>query len=128
MAVPVGNVVAYVAVCAGPLVGFWLASKLPRLADALVDHYRSRRPVPEGPPIERIAADLRRVRLALERIPPRAPALRRRATEQAYDALLAQACRAVGEPQWLDTVPEGLEHEAERLRVEESLHRCGILR
>ncbi|GAA5157774.1 MULTISPECIES: hypothetical protein [Amycolatopsis] len=125
MTVPIGNVLAYFAVCLGPLLVFWLFAKLPRVAFAWRE--RRRPPAPAGPPIERLAADLRRVRRALDRLPPHAPAVRRFATEQAYDELLAQACRAVGEEQWLDTLPPGLEREIERLRVEESLHRCGVL-
>jgi hypothetical protein len=52
--------------------------------------------------------------------------VRRRATRQAYDALLVQACHAVGEQHWLDTLPEGVEREVERLRIEESLRRSGL--
>ncbi|TNC27241.1 hypothetical protein [Amycolatopsis alkalitolerans] len=126
MAVPIGNVLIYLAVCAVPPVVFWLGSKVPRLVDSIGERHRGRRPLPEGPPIERLAADLRRVHRVLEQLPPNSPELRRRATNQAYDALLAQACHAVGEQHWLDTVPEGLEREIERLRVEESLRRRGL--
>jgi hypothetical protein len=127
MAVPIGNVIIYGVVCAVAPTVFWLASKLPRLVDSVGDLYRRRRlPPPDGPPIERLAADLRRVHRALERLPDNAPAVRRRATNQAYDALLAQACHAVGEQHWLETVPDGIEREIERLRIEESLRRCGL--
>ncbi|HVW42314.1 MAG TPA: hypothetical protein VHC18_13275 [Amycolatopsis sp.] len=126
MAVPVGNVVVYAAVSVAPPVVFWLAAKTPALVAALTRR-RRRPPLPEGLPIEQLAADLRRVHRALEKITPGAPMVRRRATRQAYDALLAQACHALGEPHWLDTMPEdGVEREIERLRVEESLRRCGL--
>ena len=127
MAVPLGNVVIYVAVSVTPPVVLWLASKAPKLVRAWARR-RPGPPMPEGPPIERLAADLRRVHRALEKLAPGAPMLRRRATRQAYDALLAQACRALGEPHWLDTLPEeGLEREVERLRVEERLRHCGLV-
>jgi len=126
MAVPVGNVIVYVAVSVAPPLLFWLASKMPKLAQAVL-RLRRRRPLPEGPPIERLAADLRRVHRALEKITPGAPMLRRRATRQAYDALLVQACHALGEQHWLDSLPEdGVEREIERLRIEECLRRCGL--
>lgn len=126
MTVPIGNVLIYGLVCVVPPALFWLASKLPRLVDAVGERHRRRQPPPDGPPIERLAADLRRVHRALEALPDNAPVVRRRATNQAYDALLAQACHAVGEQHWLDTVPDGMEREIERLRVEESLRRCGL--
>ena len=126
MAVPVGNVVLYVAVSVAPPALFWLAAKTPALAAALARRRRGP-PLPDGPPIERLAADLRRVHRSLVGLAPGAPMLRRRATRQAYDALLAQACHALGEPHWLDTMPEeGVEREVERLRIEESLRRCGL--
>ncbi|GAB2979372.1 hypothetical protein LWP59_40080 [Amycolatopsis acidiphila] len=127
MAVPIGNVLGYAAVCIVPPAMFWLSAKVPRLIDSAGEYLRRRRlPPPDGPPIERLAADLRRVHRALERLPDNAPVVRRRATNQAYDTLLAQACHAVGEQHWLDTVPDGVEREVERLRVEESLRRCGL--
>ncbi|WP_236790367.1 hypothetical protein [Amycolatopsis sp. GM8] len=126
MTVPIGNVLIYLAVCVLPLVVFWLVSKLPQLVDAVSEWHRRRRPTPDGPPIEQLAADLRRVHRALEQLPDKAPAARRLATYQAYDALLAQACHAVGERHWLDTVPDGMEREFERLRVEDRLRRCGF--
>lgn len=128
MAAPIGNVLIYAAVCVVPPVVFWLAGKVPGLVDVAAERYRRRRrPLPGGPPVERLAADLRRVHRALEQLPDNAPVVRRRATNQAYDALLAQACHAVGEQHWLDAVPEeGIEREIERLRVEESLRRCGL--
>ena len=124
--VPPGNIVAYLLASVAPPVFFWLVLKVPWLFGVLA-RLRSRRPVPDGPPIERLAADLRRVHRSLVRLAPDAPMVRRRATHQAYDTLLAQACQAVGEIHWLDTIPEGIEREVERLRVEDALRRSGLM-
>ncbi|MGH3952000.1 MAG: hypothetical protein ACRDSE_23265 [Pseudonocardiaceae bacterium] len=121
---PLGNVLIYLAVVAAPTAGFWLALRATRLATSVRD--RRRRPAPDGPPIELIAADLRRVHRTLATMAPEAPALRRRATGQAYDVLLAQACAAVQVPNRLDTVSDGLDREIERLRVEDALRSTGL--
>lgn len=118
------NVAIYLVVCATPPVLFWLASKTPAVVAALRRHGE---PLPAGPPIERLAADLRRVHRSLEGLAPDAPMVRRRATHQAYDALLVQACAELGLRHWLDELPEGLERDIERLRVEESLRRAGLV-
>ncbi|MTD56183.1 hypothetical protein [Amycolatopsis pithecellobii] len=123
----VGNILSYVALCVVPPLVFWLVSKVPRWADRIAERHRARRVSPDGPPIGRLAADLRRLHRDLEQLPPSAPVVRRRATNQAYDALLAQACHAVGEAHWLDGLPDGLDREIERLRIEESLRRRGLV-
>ncbi|NIH86324.1 hypothetical protein [Amycolatopsis granulosa] len=117
------NVAIYLVTCVTPAVVFWLASKTPAMVAALRRHGE---PVPAGLPIERLAADLRRVRHALEGLAPGAPMVRRRATCQAYDALLVQACAALGLRHWLDDLPEGVERDVERLRVEEALRGAGL--
>ncbi|GAB3507442.1 hypothetical protein [Amycolatopsis cihanbeyliensis] len=122
---PLGNVLLYLAAVAAPVAGFWLLPKLARLLGRA--GRRGRRPTePDLPPIERLAADLRRVHRSLRTLHSGAPALRRRATSQAYDALLVQACRAVEVPHRLDGELDGVEREAERLRVEEELRRAGL--
>ncbi|PRX47680.1 hypothetical protein B0I33_105260 [Prauserella shujinwangii] len=119
----VGNVLIYLAVVIAPTATCWVILMLPRLVAAA---RRRRAPEPQGPPVERLAADLRRVRHSLATLPPNAPMVRRRATGEAYDALLAQACRAVGVAHRLDAVPEGIDRELERLRVEEALRGAGL--
>ena len=52
--------------------------------------------------------------------------VRRRATEQAYDDLLREACRALDVADSLDTVPAGLDRELERARVQRALQRAGM--
>lgn len=120
----VGNVLIYAVAVVLPTAVFWLALKLPGLIEAF--GRRRRTPLPAQPPIERLAADLRRVRRDLAGLKPGAPMVRRRAAHQAYDALLAQACTAVEVPHRLDEVPDGVEREVERLRVEEALRGAGL--
>jgi hypothetical protein len=123
---PVANVLLYVTVAVVPVVVFWALLNLPRHIGRLARRVR-RPPAPvSGPPIERLAADLRRVHRALAQFGPGTPVVRRRATRQAYDALLVQACDAVHVEHRLAEVPEGIEREIERLRVEEALRTAGL--
>ncbi|WP_158879603.1 hypothetical protein [Amycolatopsis anabasis] len=123
--VPVGNLLLYAVVATAPTIGFWLALRLGRAVRTFVA--RRRAPRPEGLPIERLAADLRRVHRALTEFAPGTPATRRYAARQAYDALLMQACREVGVRHRLDRVPEGVDREVERLRVEQGLRDAGLV-
>jgi hypothetical protein len=125
--VPVGNLVLLAVAVIAPSLLFWGLLRVPRMVDAAGAYLRRRRgPAPSCPPIERLAADLRRVRRILAEFPPGTPAIRRRATRQAYDALLVQACAAVDVPHRLDTLAEGVDREVERLRVEEALCAAGV--
>ncbi len=126
--VPVGGLILLVIVVIAPTLLFWLMLRVPRSVDAIGAYVRKRRqgPTPAHPPIERLAADLRRVHRTLAEFPPGTPAVRRRATREAYDALLVQACAAVDVPHRLDTLGEGMDREVERLRVEESLREAGV--
>ena len=81
---------------------------------------------PEGPPIERIARDARRLRAELRGSSPGTPMARRAGTWQAYDELLAEACRALGVPDTLAGMPPGTERDAERLLVEYRLVQAGL--
>lgn len=118
------NLILFAVVCIAPTVVFWCALRAP----ALIRWVREKRvgPEPQGPPIERVAADLRRVHRLLAGYPSGTPAARRLGTRQAYDELLTQACRQVGVPHRLAELPEGMDREIERLRVEESLRECGL--
>jgi hypothetical protein len=126
--VPVGNLVLLAIVVIAPSLLFWLMVRTPRTVDAVGAYLRRRRrgPEPVAPPIERLAADLRRVHRTLAEFPAGTPAVRRRATRQAYDALLVQACAALDVPHRLDTVAEGVDREVERLRIEEALQAAGV--
>ncbi|WP_439378426.1 hypothetical protein [Amycolatopsis lexingtonensis] len=118
------NLILFAVVCVAPTVLFWCALRVPRL----IHWIRSRRvtPAPSGPPIERVAADLRRVHRLLVDYPSGTPAARRFGTRQAYDELLTQACRQVGVAHRLAELPEGMDREIERLRVEQSLRERGL--
>jgi len=79
-----------------------------------------------GRPIEQLAADLRRLRVAV------ATDQRRSATHQlanriAYDQLLMQACQMLNVPHELRKNTAGPERDIERLRVEAELERAGIV-
>lgn len=89
---------------------------------------RLRPPSPVSPhrPIERIAADLRRVRRARACFEPGASAVKKIAARQAYDALLVQACKALDVEHRLLVLSEGMDREIERIRVEERLRDLGL--
>lgn len=99
-----------------------LSARLRRLA------HRVRPPPepPEGLPIERIARDARRLRAELDRPGREIPMARRTGMWQAYDDLLAEACRALGVPDTLTDLPAGTEREAERWIVEDRLVAAGL--
>ncbi|PRY40331.1 hypothetical protein [Umezawaea tangerina] len=124
--VPVQNLVAYAALTATPAVLCWTAIVVPKVVRRL--KRRRRVPVvPAGPSIEQVSADLRRVHRILAGYESGIPAVRRAGTRQAYDALLVQACRAVEVDHRLGYLPEGMDRELERLRVEESLRTAGLV-
>jgi hypothetical protein len=85
-------------------------------------------PHPPGPPIERIAADARRIRAEIRRAPPGLPVAKRRGWLEAYDEVLVTACRSLDLQQRLDVLPEGATHDLERERVERMLEATGLLR
>ncbi|MFF0149392.1 hypothetical protein ATK36_0031 [Amycolatopsis sulphurea] len=118
-----GTLVLFAVVSLAPSALFWAALRTP----ALVRRLRRARPVPSGPPVEQVAADLRRVRRTLAGFPPGTPAARRIGTRQAYDELLLTACRELGVEHRLATLPEGFERELERLRVADTLSRRGLV-
>ncbi len=55
-------------------------------------------PAPANPPLETVAADLRRLRRELDHPGPGLPMTRRRAVLQAYDDRLLDACRELDVP------------------------------
>lgn len=119
------NFVIYIVVISVPLMVFWLAFNGLRIVRR-VAVLRRRRPAPSGPPIESLASDLRRVRRCMLSLPEGTNYVRRRATEQAYDALLAQAAQALRVQQRLQQAPDGLGRELERIRVEDELTAAGL--
>jgi hypothetical protein len=83
-------------------------------------------PAPVGMPIERIAADLRRIRPQALTPTTGMPMARRRAIVAAYDEVLLDACRALDVSTDLDRLTDALERESERLRTEAELARAGV--
>ena len=123
-----GNVLIYAVLVVSPSAVVALLFALPKFFGALRNlRDRRRPPVPDKPPIERLAADLRRVDKAIRELPDGASIVRRRGTQQAYDALLRQACDALRVPDELDSLPDGLDRDLERARVEVELQRAGLV-
>jgi hypothetical protein len=83
-------------------------------------------PTPCGMPIERIAADLRRIRPQARLLASGTPMARRRGIVAAYDDALLDACHALGVRTELDRITDALERESERLRTEAELERAGV--
>ena len=83
-------------------------------------------PATAGMPIERIAADLRRIRPQAMRPASGTPYSRRQAIVAAYDDALLDACRALGVSTELDRITDALERESERLRAELALGKAGV--
>jgi len=79
---------------------------------------------PVGPPIERLAADLRRLAGQRVGLATRSPVWHS-AVQRAYDDRLTVACRELEIPQHLAEL-EGVDLEIERVRVEGLLQRAGL--
>ena len=58
--------------------------------------------------------------------PPGTPNARRISVVNAYDDILAEACRALDVPDTLTSMPPGIERDAERLHVERVLSDAGL--
>lgn len=81
---------------------------------------------PAGPPLEKLAADLRRLRPQARSPRPGVPMARQKGIVAAYDSVLAATARALSVPTSLEALPEGFDREAERLRVEDALQAAGL--
>ena len=122
----VPDLVLYGVVVVFPLAAFGAAIVVPRLIRGIVQRLRQPEVAAHGPPIEQLAADLRRVHRALGQLGAGTTIVRWRATWHAYDTLLVQACAAVEVAHQLDELPQGFDREVERLRVEEALRAAGL--
>ncbi|MBN9735933.1 hypothetical protein PP1_012890 [Pseudonocardia sp. P1] len=88
----------FLGVSFGPAVLLWLLVRLPAVLRWVARSWRRRRPpppVPAGPPLERLVADLRRLD-RMRRGPPPTTRVRRLALLAAYDDVLLATCRATG--------------------------------
>ena len=83
---------------------------------------------PSGPPLERVAADLRRLYPAAH-FPQKGVRMpKQRGVLMAYDDRLVAAAHALEVPTTLPDLPaEGFDREAERLRLEYALTRAGLV-
>ena len=81
-------------------------------------------PVRQGPPIETIATDLRRLRSQREGVAQRSPVWFT-AVEKAYDDRLTLACDRLDVESHLDALT-GIDRELERLRIEGALEAAGL--
>lgn len=99
------------------------------LVDYRVLHERVVEPpvpaAPTGPPIEQIAADLRRLGRQRTGIATRSPVWFA-AVQRAYEERLVQACRSLGVVQHLNELT-GLDREIERVRMEGELQAAGLV-
>ncbi len=83
-------------------------------------------PVPTGPPLEKLAADLRRLRPQARSPRPGVPMARQRGIVAAYDQVLVDTARTLAVPTTLASLHEGFDREAERLRLEHALEVAGL--
>lgn len=115
-------------VCLLPTAAGWLLVSTPRVWRFVAERVRARRAeqlLVRGAPIEKLAADLRRLQRLLEQAGPEVPALRRRAASLAYEDRLLEACRALEVEPDLDG-RTGLSRAAELLRIEAALRDAGL--
>jgi hypothetical protein len=93
-----------------------------------LEHRRNVRALkhPQGTPIERLGADLRRLR-ALIQGGDHFSASHQAALRQAYDTVLKETCAMVQVEHELDRPTGGMERDIERLRVEAMLEARGIV-
>jgi hypothetical protein len=121
----------WLALCAGlvALPGLLLAALAhPERVEGAVERARARwRPArveAAGPPIERLAVELRRLHAVRADLRP-VSWVRHIGVEEAYDRTLAEACWALGVEQHVAEVPMA-DREFERLRVEAMLESAGL--
>ena len=131
---PFPVIAAYVAMALTPVVMLVAARRLPgflpRVRVVLIRLHLWRRPpvAPAGPPLEQLAADLRRLYPGAH-FPTRGSRMpKQRGVLMAYDHRLVETARALDVPTTLDDLPaEGFDREAERLRVEHALTEAGLV-
>jgi hypothetical protein len=80
---------------------------------------------PSGPPLERLAADLRRLRG--QRADPRRSRVQREGARLAYEDVIQQAALALGIAHDLDGAGNRFAREVELLRMEQALLDAGLV-
>ena len=86
----------------------------------------SRNPQPVHPPIQRVAADLRRLRALLESLPRGTSFVRATGVAHAYDEMLMVACTQLDVPTRILDLPDGKPRILERIRLEFLLGESGL--
>jgi hypothetical protein len=124
------HLVEYALLVALPPAGIWAvlhAGEIGTRVAAVARRLRRSEPAPaRNPPLERIAADLCRLSLKMNSLPPGTSAVKRTAVRMAYDDSLIAACHALEVPQSLGELGDRLDRELERLRVEDALEHAGL--
>jgi hypothetical protein len=120
-------VIALVTLSGGATLGGVLyQSEIAQCLRRLVSQVAPSRPPPQGPPIERIGRDARRLRRELLAVAQDLPMARRIGLQLAYDDVLVDACAALDVADTLSILPLGAERDAERLYVEHRLVAAGL--
>ena len=121
IAISLAPVAVLYAVLRAPVAGPWLRRWMMR-------HHLWRKPplAPAGPPLEKLAADLRRLRPAVHSPRHGVPMVKHLGTVGVYDDRLVAAARALDVPTTLAELPAGFEREAERMRLEHALTTAGL--
>jgi hypothetical protein len=114
--------------CVAPAAVLGVVFHAPRWCSAVADVYRRRtRPAPltpAGPPLEQLAADLRRLRPQYS--DARRSWVQRQGARLAYEDVLRQAAAALDLPHDLTSARSGLARELELLRLEQALLDAGV--
>lgn len=116
----------YVLIAFSPLLLLLVAVRVPRMIDSVRERRAARlhAALAQGPSLQRLVADLRRLRTELINDPP-TNNVRRVALLMAYDSVLCDLCARLEISTALDGVV-GPEQEFERLRAEAGIQEAGI--
>jgi hypothetical protein len=129
---PAVGLLVFVAIALAPIVVGWLLIHANGVYDTCLGLGRRlhlvRTPpeAPWGPPLEKLAADLRRLRAEARLSRPGTTAERQLRVLASYDTTLVATARALEVPTALDDIPESLERELERQRIERVLTVAGL--
>lgn len=121
------GVLSFAAIAAAPSLFLWALVRFGPLLLDLPEWFASRRrpPAPIGRPYERLVGDLHRLRREV-RAPAPSSRVRRVAALAAYDDVLSDLCRAVGDDRpRLTDLPER-ERPFARLQAEAALEAAGV--
>jgi hypothetical protein len=104
--------------------GYWCFTGQARPGSYL--RRRSPEVAPAHRPIERVAADLRRLAHQLALVPSGAPMARRRGLQAAYDDVLIEAADLLQVEHTLTGLRDGHARDVERLRLSAALKAAGL--